>query len=267
MTRPPVVAGQFYPAAPDRLRALLDTYQPPDAAPRTVRGLIAPHAGYPYSGAVAGAAFGRAVVPDRVLLLGPNHTGLGARGAVSPASGWATPLGVAPVDQELAGALLAACPLLTADGAAHAREHSLEVLVPFLQHRNPGVRLVPVALALRTAEEVLELGEAVAGVLARWPEPVLLVASSDLTHYEPDRTAREKDRLALERVLALDAPGLLATVAEHRITMCGAVPTAVLLTAAKGLGAAGGELARYATSGDVTGDGARVVGYAGVLIP
>lgn len=267
MTRKPCVAGQFYPGGPEALTAFLENAARPVPSPSAACGVVVPHAGYVYSGGVAGKVFGSVRVPDAVVLLGPNHTGLGARAAITSTGGWATPLGVVPVDEALAAALKSASPLLEEDGLAHAHEHSLEVEVPFLQYRNPRVKLVPIALRLRSPADIAELGEALAQVVSSWPEPVLLVASSDMTHYEPDDTARAQDARALERVLALDPEGLLAVTARDRITMCGVVPVAVLLAAARALGATRGELVAYATSGEVSGDTDSVVGYAGVVIP
>lgn len=266
MTRRPAVAGQFYPGDAGELRAFLEGAVPRDAEPEAALGVVAPHAGYVYSGGVAGRVFGRVRVPDACVLLGPNHTGLGTRASIVSRGSWLTPLGVAPIHEPLADALKAACPLLEEDAVAHAHEHSLEVEVPFLQYRNPSVRIVPVAFLLRSQAEVEEAGEGIASVLASWPEPVLLVASSDMTHYEPDRRAREKDAVAIERVLALDPAGLLDTVKRDRISMCGVIPTAVLLVAARRLGATRGELVAYATSGEASGDFDRVVGYAGMRI-
>ena len=267
MIRKPAVAGQFYPGSPEALRAFLDeTVQPPAGGAGPAAGVMVPHAGYVYSGRVAGEVFARVAVPDAVILLGPNHTGLGTEASVAPPGAWATPLGPVPVDADLARALLAASPLFQEDGLAHAHEHSLEVQLPFLVHRNPGVRIVPVALALRRRDDAAEAGRAVAQAAAGHPGPVLVVASTDMTHYEPEARAREKDRLALERVLAVDPEGLLAAVRRHDISMCGAVPTAVMLEAAHRLGASDAELVRYTTSAEASGDTRRVVGYAGVVV-
>jgi AmmeMemoRadiSam system protein B len=266
MTRKPAVAGRFYPATAERLSAFLNTAVPADPAPVRAVGVVAPHAGYVYSGAVAGKVFGRVQVPDSVILLGPNHTGLGTKASIVSRGAWLTPLGPVPIHEGLADALKAACPVLEEDFLAHAHEHSLEVELPFLQHRNPAVRVVPIAFMLRGVEEILEAGQAIGEAVAAWPEPVLLVASSDMTHYEPHETAKEKDTRAVERVLALDARGLLDTVKRFGISMCGVIPTALLLTAARHLGATGGELVAYATSGDASGDFERVVGYAGMVI-
>jgi hypothetical protein len=171
-----------------------------------------------------------------------------------------------PIHEGLADALKAACPLLEEDALAHAHEHSLEVELPFLQFRNPAVRIVPIAFMLRAPSDIEAVGQAIGEVVAAWPEPVLLVASSDMTHYEPHERAKKKDASAIERVLALDARGLLDTTKRFGISMCGVIPTAVLLTAARRLGATRGELVAYATSGEVSGDLERVVGYAGLMI-
>lgn len=269
MIRKPAVAGQFYPGRPGELtqflnRALTATA---DASPCRAIGAVSPHAGYIYSGAVAGAVFSRVEVPRTVLLLGPNHTGLGTAAAIMSDGAWATPLGEVPIDRSLAEALRAACPLLEEDRLAHLHEHSLEVQIPFLQQRNSGVRIVPVALRLRGLDDVEALGDALAGVLADWPEEVLMVASSDMTHYESSQAAEAKDRLAIDRILALDARGLWETVRSRGISMCGVIPTTVLLRAAAQLGASHAELVRYTNSGEASGDYSSVVGYAGLLIP
>lgn len=266
MTRKPCVAGQFYPDTAERLRAYLAESVPESPAPERVVGVVAPHAGYVYSGAVAGKVFGRVQVPNAVVLLGPNHTGMGSRAAIVCRGAWATPLGEVPIHEALAEALKAACPLLEEDPRAHNREHSLEVELPFLQYRNPQVRIVPIAFMLRSLADITAVGEGIGAAVAAWPEPVLLVASSDMTHYETHASARAKDLLAIEKVLAVDPPGLLHTTGQHAITMCGVVPTAVLLTAARRLGAVKGELIAYATSGETSGDYDQVVGYAGLLV-
>ena len=266
MIRQPVVAGTFYPNDSAELRAYVTAALATDRPAEPAFGLVAPHAGYIYSGAVAGAVFSRVQIPDRVLLLGPNHTGAGTPASIVSSGAWATPLGEVPIDTPLANALLAACPLLQEDARAHAREHSLEVQLPFLQVQNPQVYIVPIAFQLRRAEEILQVGQAVATVLRAWQQPVLVVASSDMTHYESQAEAARKDGLAIDRLLAVDAAGLLATVRDHHISMCGVIPAAILLTAAAACGAHQAELVRYATSGDTSGDYRQVVGYAGVRL-
>jgi len=231
---------------------------------------VAPHAGYVYSGLTAAHVFARLDIPPVVVILAPNHTGVcAARGGASlwEAGAFRTPLGDVPVDEPLAAALLEASALVGVDHTAHAREHAVEVEVPFLQVRRPDVRIVPIVLAWDAWDGCRGLGEALADVTARWSEPVLLLASSDLTHYEPARAAERKDRLALEAVSALDGEELLRRCTREGISMCGRAPTATVIAAARTLGAVRAEVVHYSHSGMVTGDDAAVVGYAGVLIP
>ncbi len=276
MDREPAVAGTFYPASAARLAqdvaSLLATSVLPDPnvgpaapapAPARALGVLAPHAGYVYSGAVAGATYARVLVPERALVLCPNHTGLGARVALWPGGAWRTPVGRVAIDAALTEAL-AGCPQVEADRAAHLQEHAIEVQLPFLHARNPAVRIAALCLGPLGAEEAVELGRAVARVLARLP--ALLVASSDMSHYVPAAVARRLDRRALDRVVALDPAGLHELVRRERISMCGVVPATVMLAAALALGATSAELIGYATSGDVTGDDERVVGYAGAVV-
>lgn len=266
MQRSPAVAGQFYPGRPDALRRTLRELVPASPAPQAAIGVMAPHAGYIYSGAIAGETFARVQIPSRVVVIGPNHRGVGHPAAVFPSGSWTTPLGDAAIDAELAGRLLAECPGLQADTSAHRFEHSLEVQVPFLQYLNPDAALVPICLGHLPLTNLLALGQALGAALARCGEDVLLVASSDMTHYESAEVARRQDRLALDRVLALDAEGLYRVVCEKKISMCGFMPTALMLASAVEMGATTASLVRYGSSGDVTGDLSEVVGYAGVVV-
>jgi AmmeMemoRadiSam system protein B len=269
MDREPAVAGRFYRGDPGALALEVKTLLgAPDgrAAAGKVRavGVVAPHAGYVYSGAIAGAVYGRLELPGRAIVLGPNHTGLGSPAALWPAGGgWRTPLGTVPVSAALTGAL-AAHPLVALDRAAHLREHSLEVQLPFLQAARPDLELAALCLAHLPVAACRELGRAVAA--AARDHGALLIASSDMSHYIPAAEAREKDRLAIDRILALDPEGLHRTVEREAITMCGVIPTTVMLFAARELGATRAELVRYGSSGDVTGDDREVVGYAGLII-
>jgi MEMO1 family protein len=224
-----------------------------------------PHAGYVYSGHVVGAVLSRILLPRKILILGVRHFPRGERAAILSSGAWRTPLGDAPIDEVLAGALRAKCPLLREDGVAHAGEHSLEVQLPFLQVLAPGFSFVPVALGTIRFEELVNVGEAIARVLAAAAEEVLLLATSDLNHYEDEATTRVKDGKAVEQLLALDARGLYDVCRNEEISMCGLGPAVAMITALRGLGAERGELARYATSGDVSGDKAAVVGYAGMI--
>ncbi len=272
--RRPAVAGRFYPANAQRLRAEVETFITPPAtqgqgvaeAKIPAIGCIAPHAGYVYSGAVAGALYGRLQLPRRCVILCPNHTGQGEPLAIMSEGAWHTPLGDAPIDEQIAASLKAATSLLTEDQEAHQYEHALEVQLPFLQVLRPDFRFVPIAVGTTNFESLSAVGHAVAAVLAELPEPALIIASSDMNHYESDSITRTKDRRAIEQVLALDPRGLYETVRQGQISMCGFAPATIMLTAACELGATKAELIRYATSGDVSGDRDIVVGYAGIAV-
>jgi hypothetical protein len=269
MERDPAVAGRFYPADPRRLAAdvgLLLHERPDGAEPAARRkafAILSPHAGYVFSGGVAGATWGAVEVPDRVILLCPNHTGAGAPVALWPDGGWRTPLGRVPVDEELSAELLRSGQCV-ADREAHLLEHALEVQLPFLQVSRADVAIAALCLSRLPFDRCEALGRAVAA--AARARGALVVASSDMSHYLPARVARERDRLALEPLLALDARGLHRIVERERISMCGFVPAAVMLVAARELGATAASLIRYRTSGDVTGDDSSVVGYAGAVV-
>ncbi len=266
MIRPPAVAGRFYPGLPEVLSRDLSQYIQP--APRRIRalGCLVPHAGYMYSGHVAGAVYGALELPSTFVILCPNHTGVGAPLAMYAEGEWETPLGRAAVDCDLAAALRAACPSLSVDARAHAAEHSLEVQLPFLQRLVPGFTFLPLALGVGSFAPLEELGEALARVLPTFPRPVLVVASSDMNHYEDDRTTRVKDRRAIDAILALDARALYDVVRRQNVSMCGFGPAVAMLTASRRLGADRADLVRYATSGDVSGDRDAVVGYAGIAV-
>jgi len=264
MKRNPAVSGQFYPGTPSGLsRALLGLTREVEA-PEPAIGVVSPHAGYVYSGAVAGEVFSSVRVPGKVVIFCPNHTGIGEDAAIMSRGAWRMPWGDVPVDEELAARLEIACPLLREDASAHSREHAIEVQLPFLHRFRPDVRIVPVALGHLSLEECRDLGESVADAIAGGPERPLLVASSDMSHYVPDAVARKKDKLAIDRMLALDPEGLYATVRAERISMCGVIPATVVLFAARRLGATSARLIRYSTSGDVSRDFEQVVGYAGL---
>ena len=266
MVRPPAVAGLFYPSDPQELAQLTGEFCPSGPAKSTVRGCVVPHAGYIYSGSVAGAVYSRIEIPQRCILLGPRHFPQGQPMAILTEGSFATPFGEAPIDSALAKELANACPLLREDPVAHAREHSLEVQIPLLQKLRPDVRFVPVVLATDRYGAIEALGHAVAEVVKAQAEPALVIASSDMNHYESDAVTREKDQRAIARILALDPQGLYDTVRRERITMCGYAATVAMLVAMKDLGAIEATLVRYATSGDVNGELDRVVGYAGVIL-
>jgi len=235
-------------------------------APVRALGCIAPHAGYVYSGHVAGAVFARVEVPKRCIVMCPNHTGMGRALAIMSEGGWQTPLGDVPIDAELAGALKQRFPALLEDAAAHRAEHAAEVEIPFLLLRQPDLSFVPIALGTEQFEILDQLGKALADVIAAQSDPILIVASSDMNHYESDAVTRAKDHRAIERILTMDPRGLFDVVTQQDISMCGFGPAVTMLTAARQLGAKSAELVKYATSGDISGDRDMVVGYAGVVV-
>jgi MEMO1 family protein len=274
MLRLPAVAGRFYPANPKELASTVRRMSAPrDAASSSdvgtekisVTACLVPHAGYMYSGAVAGEVFGRIALPKKILILGVRHFPRGESAAILSNGAWRTPLGDAPIDTELATALRNACPLLREDSVAHSQEHSLEVQIPFLQVLAPGFSFVPVALGTVRFDDLVRVGEAVARVLLAAQEPVLLLATSDLNHYEDDATTRVKDAKATATLLALDARGLFDVCRTEKISMCGLGPAVATITALLAMGVVDGELVRYATSADVSGDTSSVVGYAGIV--
>lgn len=266
MIRQPAVAGQFYPASASQLEQEVEAHLDRAATPVSAVAAVVPHAGYPYSGPVAGAVYARLELPETVVIMAPNHTGLGRPIAVWDTGAWLTPLGRVAVDEALASALLEQFSAATSDDQAHLAEHSIEVQLPFLQTRRADVAILPIVLSHRSLATLKELGECLAGLVEQQAGGVLVLASTDMTHFQPQEVAERYDRLALERVLALDPDGLWQVVLENDISMCGYMPTAAALAYARARGATSAELVRYETSGDRTGDRRSVVGYAGVII-
>ena len=264
--RHPAVAGRFYPGDPATLLADVRTYLAPAQETAPAFGCIVPHAGYMYSGHVAGAVYARIEIPQRCIVLCPNHTGAGPPLSITSEGAWQTPLSSVPIDSSLADALKHRFPLLTEDTKAHRAEHGIEVQLPFLQACRPDSTFVPIALGTTDFDVLEALGMVIANVVQSQSDPILVIASSDMNHYENDRITREKDHKAIDRILALDARGLFDVVMKEDISMCGFGPAVAMLTAAKKMGAASAQLIKYATSGDVSGDREMVVGYAGVVV-
>ncbi len=283
--RVPAVAGRFYPRRADELRREVRKYMEEELGssavdvdvgedkgrgrgrPRyTAIGCIAPHAGYMYSGHVAGAVYSHLEVPRQCAVLCPNHTGVGFPLAIMIRATWETPLGEVAPATELGENLLRGFASLHEDSSAHRGEHAIEVQLPFLQTRQPQLKLAPIVIGTRDFDLLSSLGEALAKTIATQTEPTLIVASSDMNHYEPDALTRIKDRKAIDRVLALDPRGLWDVVMNEGVSMCGFGPAIIMMTAAKCLGATSAELVKYATSGDISGDRDQVVGYAGVIV-
>ena len=266
MIRPPAVAGHFYPANPTELARNVDGYLAPEAKKQQALGCVVPHARFIYSGHVAGAVYSSLEIPSRLILIGPRHFPRGESLAILSDGAWATPFGDAKIDSALAAELKHEFPRLREDAVAHEQEHSLEVQIPFLQRLLGDFQFVPIVLGTDRYGILEELGHAVAKVVTAQSEPVLVIASSDMNHYESDAITRVKDERAIARVLALDPQGLYDTVRAEGITMCGFAAAVTMLVAARDIGAGKAELIRYATSGDINGDREHVVGYAGIAI-
>ncbi|MBT9161237.1 MAG: AmmeMemoRadiSam system protein B [Dehalococcoidia bacterium] len=266
MDRNPIVAGKFYPGTAASLQAEIEGLIAADVAKERVIGLVAPHAGYVYSGAVAGATFSRVEFKDTFVVLGPSHTGRGAAFSIMTEGSWKTPLGEVKIDSSLGKQILHRSDYLRENTAAHLYEHSIEVQLPFLQYFKRDVMIVPIVLAHASGTIYREIGWSIAQAIKDRANEVVIVASSDMTHYEPDESARRKDTQAIEAILDLNEDELLRRVEELNITMCGYAPVVSLICAAKELGAQEAELVRYQTSGDTSGDYRSVVGYAGIII-
>lgn len=268
MLRSPAVAGQFYPADKATLSSTVAAMMPQVAPSDKIEALavVSPHAGYIYSGKTAGQTFARVSAPRDIIVLGPNHHGLGPPLALMAEGEWEMPMGRISINNELAQLLLSQTALFTADEMAHRQEHSLEVQLPFLQASTDNIRLVPIVVSQLSYEDCHTAGLGIGRAIREYGKPVLMVASTDMTHYESRQAASAKDRLALDRILDLDPQGLYETVIGKRITMCGIMPTTIILTAALELGASKAELISYTDSGETSGDTSQVVGYAGLII-
>ena len=266
--RPPAVAGMFYEASAERLEKDVQSHLQAGAeeGPAPAFGAIVPHAGYVYSGPVAGAVYARVSIPSTAVILCPNHTGRGAPASLEPSEAWRTPLGDVKVNRRTAQRLLDLAPSLEWDSAAHAREHSLEVQLPFLQALRNDVEIVPVCLGAHDLDLCREVGEALAAISSEEAEPPLLLASSDMNHYESRLIGRRKDDHVLARIGAIDAEGLFTTVLSEGISMCGFLPATALLFAARKAGISRARVVARRDSGDETGDTSSVVGYAGVIL-
>lgn len=266
MKREPAVAHQFYPGDPVTLKNILNHLIPADKAKKKALAVIAPHAGYIYSGGVAGETFAAVDIPQDVVVLGPNHHGYGASVALMEKGIWNMPMGEVQINAVLGKDLLARTDLIEADVMAHRFEHSLEVQVPFLQYFRPDLTLTPMVISHISFQSCRKVGEALAGAIRQYDKPVLIVASSDMTHYESREAAAAKDSLALRQIEALNPEGLYNTVLSNRISMCGIMPVTIALIAALSLGATQARLVRYTDSGEASGNTDQVVGYAGFVI-
>jgi len=262
--RTPAVAGLFYPDDPAKIEAFVRPYLGPVSERKGVRFLFGPHAGYVYSGAIAGEGYARVHIPDHVIIMGPNHTGFGHPRAVYADGVFAMPSGDMPIDKELAASLIDAMELVD-DERAHRQEHCIEVHLPFIHGKNPNVKIVPICLGHLSYEACETLGHGLASVL-RQHEDVLVVVSTDMSHYVTADEASRLDKLALDQLVAIEPRALFETVRHNDISMCGFIPTTVALVAARDLGLNEAELIRYGNSGETSGDFHRVVGYAAAMV-
>ncbi|MGD8538328.1 MAG: AmmeMemoRadiSam system protein B [Candidatus Aminicenantes bacterium] len=267
MKRKPAVAGYFYPQQPESLRSVVERMIDPAGEKRKAISVIVPHAGYEYSGTVAGAVFSSTELPEVFVILGPNHRHVRSRFAIMKEGCWQTPLGEVPIDSDLANAIEIQSDLISDDDEAHEHEHSLEVQLPFIQFFKERFSIVPISIAYQTSyEELEELGHAISSAIQSRDEDILIVASTDMSHYISQKEAEIKDSLAIEEIRRLDAHGLYNVVSHENISMCGYQPTTSTIVASKDLGATRAELVKYQTSGEVTQNFKEVVGYAGIRI-
>ena len=264
--RNPSVAGQFYQGSKAGLTKEVSRLIDNETPKEDCLGAVSPHAGYIYSGMVAGKVISRIKFKESFVVLGPNHTGIGEQFAIVTSGCWRTPMGDVAIDSELAKAILSGSGFIKEDPSAHAYEHSIEVQLPFLQYLNGGFRFVPISVSYADSATLKKVGSELAGAIAKTKKGVVIISSSDMTHYESHESARTKDRKAIDAVLNLDEDMLTDEVKRWDISMCGFAPTVVMLSALKKLGAKKGELVDYKTSGDTSGDYTSVVGYAGILI-
>ncbi|MFH1821470.1 MAG: AmmeMemoRadiSam system protein B [Methanobacteriota archaeon] len=276
--RPPVVAGQFYAGTRLELLKQIDqcytNQHGPGKTPklkagtRKLIGLVSPHAGYMYSGPVAAHGFARMAedgCPGSVVIIGPNHSGAGSGVSIMTSGKWSTPLGNIKIDEELSDGIKSATDIIDIDMMAHAYEHSIEVQLPFLQHLfDEKFKIVPICMMLQDERTSVEVGDAIAE--AAVGKDVVILASTDFTHYESQNSAMGKDKKVINKILAMDPIGVVRTVDEEEVTMCGYGPVSAMLQAAKKLGAKKAEILKYATSGDTSGPMEHVVGYASIAV-
>jgi|WetSurMetagenome_2_1015567.scaffolds.fasta_scaffold45225_2 MEMO1 family protein len=266
MIREPVVAGQFYPGTPVALREMIKGMVEENAEKVEAVGVVLPHAGFVYSGPVVGAVLSKIKFEETFIVLCPNHTGQGKLFSIMTSGTWKTPLGQVEIDTELAKLIQSDSRYLEEDSTAHFYEHAIEVQLPFLQYFRPQIKIVPIVMAQGNIATYRDIGTGIAKAIKTLKREAVIIASSDMTHYESAETVREKDSRAIEAILKLDEEELVKRISKFDITMCGYGPAAVLIVAAKELGAGEVELVRYRTSGDETGDDSSVVGYAGLII-
>lgn len=270
MIRSPAVAGQFYSASKDDLEREISALIGRRRAEKKedAIGVISPHAGYIYSGPVAAATLASINPKSNYIIMGPNHTGLGSQFSVSTSDSWGTPLGEVKINKDIVQKVLKNCDLISQDELSHTHEHSIEVQLPFLQSLQDNFLFAPIVISLADIDAYKKIGASLAKAIRdlKIEKDTAIIASSDMTHYEPQDTARTQDFKAIEAILNLDEDALVERVETQGISMCGFAPTAIMIAASKSLGARSGRLIKYQTSGDVSGDYSSVVGYAGIIV-
>lgn len=267
MRRKPSVAGYFYPDDPQALRRMIEEMVDPGLDKEKAISVISPHAGYVYSGKVAGSVFSSVLLPPKFIILGPNHGDISTCIALMKRGIWETPLGDVPIETSLAELILDQSHKIREDDKSHAQEHSLEVQIPFIQYFRNDISIVPISVAYTASyNDLAELGNALSQSIEAYGQDVLIVASTDMSHYVSQEEAQEKDFLAINKILQMDAEGLYEVVKKENISMCGYQPTVAAIIASRELQAKKAELIKYQTSGDVSGDFFKVVGYAGIRI-
>ncbi len=266
MKRMPAVAGQFYQGDTLSLEKEVERLVVSDVEREKVIGVISPHAGLMYSGSVAGSVYSRIELPETFIMIGPNHTGLGAQLSIMTEGEWEIPTHSFGIDNTIADSLVASNSMFSKESSAHRFEHSLEVQLPFIAHFSKNVEIVPIIVMHANLADCKMVGESISTVIQNSEKSITVVASSDMSHYVSDSNARTKDKLAIDRVLSLDPEGLYDVVKRENITMCGFMPATIMLYAALSLGATSAELVKYTTSAEVSGDYDHVVGYAGITV-
>ena len=266
MRRSPAVAGQFYQGTASKLTQQVKQYINSNAVKEHAIGILSPHAGLIYSGSVAGEVYSAIEFPKTFVLIGPNHTGIGAKVSMMASGEWEIPTGVFSIDEKLSRRIAANTPIISEDAQAHTFEHSLEVQLPFIAYFSTEPKIVPITVMSASLEECRLLGEGIAKSIKEVNYSVVIVASSDMSHYVPEDVARQKDKKAIEMIKSINPEGLYTVVSRERISMCGYLPATVMLFAAKALGAIEARLVKYATSGEISGDYDQVVGYAGMIV-
>ena len=268
ITRHPAVANQFYPSSKIALLQEIEGFIEKKSERKDIIAAILPHAGIMYSGSVAGAVVSQISPKETIVIIGPNHSGLGKPFSIMTDGTWRTPLGDIDIDVELAEEINSNSRYLENDSLAHQREHSIEVELPFFQYIQKDFKIVPILVFSDNKQVYENIADAIAKAIKNTSkqDKVLIVGSSDLTHYEAQQIAEEKDKAVIESIIKLDEASLLKNVKELSVSMCGCGPVIIAITAAKQLGAKSAELVKYQTSADVSGNCSSVVGYAGITI-